>query len=157
MDLESIRKFLIAANKAGYAASGESKAHEEIDHSKSLIFKEGDFTSHDNWFGGEPYGGRSVVFYHNKPVWMIVYYGTVDPAFARLEAVYIFLRKALMSMPEVLPVRGPKKLVDGKWRYENNWDGDLGIFSGEEIIFYENKPVYEANYSGGFVDTRKEN
>lgn len=31
----------------------------------------------DNFFGGEPYGGREVVFYEEKPVWMMVYYGWV--------------------------------------------------------------------------------
>lgn len=156
MDLEALRKFLLAANKAGYAAGGESQAVTEDDSSKSIIFEQDDFVSHDNWFGGEPYGGRTVVFYQNQPAWVIVYYGTVDPAFADLDGVYSFLRKALMQMPEDMPVRGPKTLEDGPWRYVNSWEGDLGLYSGEEIIYYEDKPIYDASYSGGFVDVRKE-
>lgn len=156
MDLEQLQKFIIAANKAGYAKDGESRAEKESDHSKSLFFEQGDFKSHDNWFGGEPYGGRSVVFFQGMPTWMIVYYGTVDPAFEDMDGVYDFLRKALMQMPEDMPLRGPKKLEEGKWRYENNWQGDLGLYSGEETIYCEDKPVYDASYSGGLVDVRKE-
>ncbi len=33
---------------------------------------------HDNYFGGEPYGGRSVAFHQGKPVWIAVYYGWVE-------------------------------------------------------------------------------
>lgn len=156
MDLEALQQFLIAANKAGYASGGESQAVTEDDSSKSIIFEQGEFASHDNWFGGEPYGGRNVVFYQNQPAWMMVYYGTVDPAFEDLDGVYTFLRNALMQQSEDMPLRGPKKLEDGAWRYENNWEGDLGIFSGEEIIYFEDKPIYDASYSGGFVDVRKE-
>ena len=155
MDLDALRKFLIAANQAGYASSGETKTIKEANYSKSLFFEHGDFKCHDNWFGGEPYGGRTVVFHKERPVWMVTYYGTVDPAFAELKEVYDFLRSALRNLPEDFPVRGPKKFEQDKWRYENSWDGDLGIFSGEELIFYDGKPVYEASYAGGFVDTRK--
>ena len=86
----------------------------------------------------------------------MVYYGSVDPAFADMEHVYIFLRKALLQVPEDLPLRGPKKLKDGKWLYQNEWSGSLGIFSGDEAIFYEKKPIYSATYAGGFIDSRKE-
>lgn len=102
-----------------------------------------------NWFGGEPFGGREVVFYKHKPYWMMAYYGSDSQTD---EGTIPFLRKALSQMPEDMPVRGPKELIDGKYRYVNTWLGTLGKFIGEEKIYFEDKEVFKTNYSGGVVD-----
>ncbi|TSC77766.1 MAG: hypothetical protein G01um101429_969 [Parcubacteria group bacterium Gr01-1014_29] len=77
MNKETLRKFLIEANKAGYAGGKEREWIKESDGSTTIPFQKGEWRSHDNFFGGEPYGGRSVVFYQEKPVWIMVYYGCV--------------------------------------------------------------------------------
>ena len=63
---------------------------------------------HDNFFGGEPYGGRMVVFYKNKPIWTMVYYGWVEKTVKDPNVVYRILRSALKQMPNDAPFRGPK-------------------------------------------------
>ena len=74
MDKHALKKFLIACNKAGYAGGEEKKWIKERDGSTTIPFKLGDCESHDNFFGGEPYGGRTVVSYKGKPVWIMVYF-----------------------------------------------------------------------------------
>lgn len=144
-----LKKFLIASNKAGYAGGEEKKWVKEMDGSTTIPFKLGDWESHDNYFGGEPYGGRTVVFYKKRPVWMMVYYGWVAGR-ANPDSIYKVLREALSRMPGTAPFRGPKKYKS----YVNLWIGTVDRFSGEERITQNGKLVYKANYMGGLVDKR---
>ncbi len=148
---EELRQFLVYSNKAGYAGGDEKKWIKEADGSTSIPFASGPWRSHDNFFGGEPYGGRVIVFYEEKPVWMMVYYGWVEKG-VPTDLVYGVLRSALMQMPKDAPFRGPKKHIDGDSTYTNNWDGDLARYFGEEQITKGAKLVYKANYRGGWVD-----
>lgn len=151
--LLQVKKFIVEANKNGYAAGGSAKIKKEKDKSSTIEYKKGDWKYHDNYFGGEPYGGREVVFYKNKPVWMMVYYGWVNKG-NELKPVYGFLQSALRAIPENNPYRGPKLHEDRekKMIYHNVWEGDLSQFSGEERILQDKKEVYKATYMGGLVD-----
>ena len=153
IDKELLQKFLIDSNKAGYAGGEERKWIKEPDGSTTISHQQGEWRSHDNFFGGEPYGGRVVVFYREKPVWMMVYYGWVD-AGVETNPIYAILRAALMQMPEEYPFRGPREYQEGEYRYTNSWEGDVGRFSGEEKIMQGEKLIYKANYLGGLVDQR---
>ena len=62
MDKEALRQFLIDSNKSGYAGGEEKKWIKEQDGSTTIPSEKGDWKSHDNYFGGEPYGGRAVCF-----------------------------------------------------------------------------------------------
>lgn len=153
MDKELLRQFLVDSNNAGYAGGEEKKWIKEPDGSTTIPFEKGDFRSHDNFFGGEPYGGRVIVFYKNKPVWIMVYYGWVTQGVAA-DPLYAVLRNALMKMPEESPFRGPKELKDDTYIYSNTWQGDVERYSGEEQITQGDKLMYTANYMGGLVDQR---
>lgn len=156
MNRDALRKFLVEANKAGYATGKYDRFVKEKDKSETIRYESGDFRSHDNFFGGEPYGGRYVVFYKGNPVWIMVYYGKVYESVKEFEPVYKFLQKALSLMPEELPLRGPKVLEEGKFKYVNGWEGDLEEFSGKEVISQNGLNIYNAKYMGGLVDVRKE-
>ena len=154
MNKELLRQFLIDSNKAGYAGGEEKKWIKEPDGSTTIPFEKGDFRSHDNFFGGEPYGGRVIVFQKDKAVWTMVYYGWVAEGVGA-DPVYAVLRNALMRMPEDAPFRGPKEFKDGELTYVNKWDGDVERYSGEEQITQGEKLNYKANYIGGLVDQRQ--
>ncbi len=62
--------------------------------------------------------------------------------------IYSFLKKTLKQTPNDQQFRGPKKLIDKKFKYTNNIKGGIKKFSGEEKIFYENKLAYILVYSG---------
>lgn len=154
LNLRDLKEFLVQAKKATYASGNESLENKEVDGSTSLIFENGDFKYHDNYFGGEPYGGREVVFYKNKPVYMMVYYGQVDAGVSDLSLIYSFLRKALLLIPEDYPYRGPQEFREGGYIYINECLGGVDGFSGKECIEREGETVYEARYAGGLVAQR---
>jgi len=150
--ITDLSRFLLYCGREGYASVGDNGTTKESDGSTTILIKQGEFTFHDNYFGGEPYGGREVVFYQNKTVWMMVYYGLVLDLKADMKPVYGFLRKALAAVPDEAPFRGPNKLISGDLTYTNRWQGEVTRFSGEEFIAKGGQVIYQANYLGGFVD-----
>ena len=153
MNNEELRKFLIDANKHTYATGDESLNKKEEDKSTSIIYRKGDWSFHDNFFGGEPYGGREVVFYQNNPIWIMVYYGSINTGIFP-NAVYSTLQNALRHMPEEAPYRGPNELKEGPYTYQNIWTGTIENFSGKEIIIKNREEIYRASYGGGLVDKK---
>lgn len=154
MDKDSLRQFLIDSNNAGYAGGKSKEWIKESDGSTTIAFEQGAWKSHDNFFGGEPYGGRIIVFYEKKPVWVMVYYGWVEKG-VEADPIYEILRNALKQMPEEYPFRGPKEYKEGDFTYANLWNGDVENFSGEEKVTQDGKLLYKANYMGGLVDKRE--
>jgi hypothetical protein len=152
--MKNLKQFLVKAKKSTYAAGNSAGRIKEADGSTTLIFEEGAYKYHDNYFGGEPFGGREVVFFENNPVYMMVYYGNVDESINYFGGVYRVLMNALKLIPIEAPFRGPEKYEEGDWLYENKFVGDVDSFSGEENIFYKGKKVYQAKYIGGLVDRR---
>lgn len=156
INIEQLTAFLGEANKAGYASAGGPAWKKEPDGSTTITYQRDDWLFHDNYFGGEPYGGREVIFYQGRPVLMMVYYGRISDRSFDKEAIYSFLREALRSFSADAPFRGPEMLeitADGrKMRYENDWQGTIEHFGGEERIFIDGTEVYDAKYAGGLVD-----
>ena len=154
MNTEDLRLFLVDANKNTYSTGNTSLNKKEEDKSTTITYKKDEWNFHDNFFGGEPYGGREVVFYQNNPVWIMVYYGSIDGDIAP-DSVYPILQKALRHMPEESPFRGPKEMIEGEYLYRNIWKGSIESFSGDEIIIKNGKEIYRATYNGGLVDRKR--
>jgi len=156
IDLNALKTFLLTLNAAGYATGEQKQWIKEKDGSTTIPFTQGKWSSHDNFFGGEPYGGRLVVSYEAKPVWIMVYYGSITPS-ADVNPIYAVLREALKNMPPDAPFRGPRELSleNGRYIYKNSWTGTVEQYSGEETIISGEETVYWAHYRGGLVDQRK--
>ncbi len=154
MNKEALKQFLVDSNNAGYAGGEEKKWIKEDDGSTTIPFEKGSWESHDNFFGGEPYGGRTVVFHEEQAVWMMVYYGWVEEG-VETDPIYAVLRNALKQMPEDYPYRGPEEYKEGEYTYSNSWNGEVDRFSGSEQILEGDKVIYKADYMGGLVDIRK--
>lgn len=156
IDLNELCKFLVKAKKATYAAGESAKKTVAGDKSTTLVFENGDWRYHDNYFGGEPYGGREAVFYQNQPVYIMVYYGRVNESVTDINTVYKVLQGALLLIPEDKPFRGPKKFTQDGWEYTNVFEGEIDNFFGEEVIIdSDGQKIYQAKYMGGLVDQRK--
>jgi hypothetical protein len=151
MDGGELKKFIFTASRATYASGDESMKVKQSDGSTTIEFSDGVFTFHDNYFGGEPYGGREVVFFQGKAIWMMVYYGLVHATTGTGE-VYGVLMEALRNTTPEAPYRGPVLFEKEDWRYENILTGDVERFSGTEKIYRSGTRVYEASYIGGLVD-----
>lgn len=154
--LQELAKFIVKASKKGYA-SDSTVVIEEPDGSKSVYFEEGDWKYHDNWFGGEPYGGRTVIFHKGKAVWMMLYQGMIFP-WVKIspEKIYVFLRKTLQLITEERPYRGPERYVQDGLAYLSDLEGDVEAFKGTENIvnssFRHEKMYYAANFMGGLLN-----
>jgi hypothetical protein len=156
VDLKQLSSFLAEANRSGYASGQDDKWKKESDGSKTIVYQRDPWFFHDNYFGGEPYGGREVVFHKDKPVFMMVYYGRIIDKSSDKKFIYLFLRNALKLFPGDLPFRGPPSYQEEKNGkkiiYQNKWIGGIDCFSGKEKIYIDDRKVYEAEYSGGLVD-----
>ncbi|HJN62690.1 MAG TPA: DUF5680 domain-containing protein [Candidatus Paceibacterota bacterium] len=155
-DKKELCEFLVEAKKTTYAAGDSAKKIINDDKSTTLIFESGDWKYHDNYFGGEPYGGREVVFFKGKPVYIMTYYGQVDDSVSDINKVYGILMDALKLIPGDKPYRGPEKYNNGDLSYENSFTGEVDNFFGEESISENGNEIYKARYIGGFVDVKKE-
>jgi len=149
-------KFLVEAKKSTYAAGDSAQKITNYDKSTTLVFEDGDWKYHDNYFGGEPYGGREVVFFKGSPIYIMTYYGRVDDSVSDINSVYWVLMNALKLIPEDSPYRGPEKYISKDFTYINNFTGEVDNFFGEESILENGKTIYKAKYIGGFVDIKKE-
>lgn len=157
-DLAQLTEFLAAANRAGYASGPNQSWQKQPDGSTTIVFEKGPWLFQDNYFGGEPFGGREVIFRNQQPVFLMVYYGCLSQADLPAETVYAFLRRALQAFPADHPFRGPSfwlEAVDGEeFRYENRWQGEIDDFFGEERILLGGREVYAARYGGGLICQR---
>jgi len=185
--LEALRRFLYKASLKGYGGEEhrgrllseyqkdkngmieriyESGVREQScpDGGMKVIWSAGTFRYSDKWFGGEPFGGMTVVRCDGRACFIMTYYGQVAPE-ADKELVYACLKEALMRADPELPIRGPKyylrsgameRTVDTEYR--RTIDGNLAQFSGSEWINALADPhgsvLYEAQFMGGLVNLR---
>ena len=144
--------FINEAGKAGYEQDKPKNIKKESDGSTTIWHERGDWKLHDNFFGGEPYGGRTIIHYKYKPVHITVYYGFVDKNLGP-NIMYPFLRKALRSSEQKL-FRGPKQFKEGAFLYARSYKGTVKDFVLKEKIFEKKKLIYQATFIGGLVDQR---
>lgn len=150
-DKNTLKEFILLASRATYASGDDSIRKKQSDGSTTIEFVDGRYKFHDNYFGGEPYGGREVVFLNDKAIWMMVYYGVVHIKNSNAE-VYGFLTESLRNTTVEAPYRGPALFEKDNWKYENALTGEVENFSGTEKIYRDGECVYEASYIGGLVD-----
>jgi len=157
MKTERLIDFILEANKVGYAAEGGVYKVKESDGSTSITYECGPWRFHDNYFGGEPFGGRTVISLEGKPAWFMAYWGGVSETVTDIERVYRFLQAALKRMPRARPFRGPSVYREGSLTYHNDCSSsDVEKFSGDELIKEGKRTIYRAVYFGGLVDQRPE-
>jgi len=152
-ELNSIRDFLIFSSKNGYG-NNEVVSVKESDGSTTIEIANNDLIYSDNYFGGEPYGGRTIISYTGKPVWIMVYYGGIITGLISMTDLYPYLKKQLLNPEKDIPVRGPFNDKNGKFSYNLKIEGDLSDFSGLEEIYYEDKLVFKTRIAGGLVDIK---
>lgn len=151
---EMIADFLIYSAQHGYGNDNRVEK-KEPDSSSTIEVSEDNFKMSDNYFGGEPYGGRTVISYEGHPTWIMVYYGGVASNILGIDTIYPYLKEQLLNPEGQMPVRGPLSNKKDKFEYKLSVDGDLKEFSGIEEIFYEGELVFKTFIAGGLVDQKK--
>lgn len=147
VNLDELKSFLMRANMPH--ANGTAKTTKETDGSRTIEFADGNYRMHDNFFGGEPYGGRLVIFFKDEPIFLEVYYGkTSKPA----DEVYAFLREALQHPGDDNPYRGPAEYKKDNLTYKSTVTGDITDHTVNEWIYDGEDEIYSAVIIGGLVD-----
>lgn len=148
-------RFLTAAKRATYAGQGDAASVTPLlPGSRQLEFAEGEFLYRDAYVGMFRFVGQEMVYSSGQPVWSMSYSGGLLPGVASAsgQAIYSFLRQALSALPASFPVRGPDLLETENLRYVCRHAGSIEAFNGCEQIFDAGVPVYELNFSGGWLD-----
>lgn len=156
MNIQNLKEFILEANLRGYGSGDEKTREKQTDGSTTIVYIKGEWKMVDNYVGGEPYAGMTKIFFKDKVVWSMIYYGTVSKKVNGFKEVYWFLMKSLLKMPVNYPYRGPREFIEKDWKYTNEWEGKVQQFSGNEKIYLNNEMIFWTKYIGGIVDARGE-
>ncbi len=141
--------FLITAKQNTYAAQGpitKSSRSGSID----LAYSQDPFRYLDSYLGGFHFIGEEVVWYQEKPIWGMNYYGHMLVEKSPTEFSN-FLKKALLQVPQEMPYRGPEEFVSGDFCYSCSVEGSIDCFRGKEFVFYMGQKIYQLYFHGGEV------
>ncbi len=147
MVINQLDKFFFNAKINTYASSGERREKILPDGSKEFEFKEGEFRDILVF----PFIGKEVVWYKERAIWGMNYYGKIISGIIPPKQIYQFLQEVLRKIPKDKPFRGPRKFKKDNFQYLNKVKGKIEKFEGEEKIFYKDKLVYRLIYHGGIV------
>jgi Domain of unknown function (DUF5680) len=153
IDEAELSRFLAAAKKSTYASQGdEASVAPAHPGSKQLEFSQGPFLYRDIYFGTRSFVGQEVVELRHRPIWSMSYAGGMTDSHVSdelVKGVYEFLREALSSVSEPVPVRGPPRLRREAFEYTCAVSGTLTRFQGSEVILVGGRPVYGLIFAGG--------
>jgi hypothetical protein len=152
MNIETLKRFLVDANKSTYANKDAPKVAALRPRSEDYHFEKDGLTYHDTYFGGRDFMGEEIVYEGERPVWGMNYFGfMLDKNLAERE-VYSFLRLTMMQeYDDVIPVRGPGVFIMEDKTYRLQITGDLANFSGTEEILFNDIVVYRCYLHGGMI------
>ncbi len=157
MNRLKLLKFIHEAHKNTYAAQRRIKSKYKSkpisEGHKDYDFKIKDLRYHDSYAGWKWAPGKEIIFYKNKPIWCMSYQGQIQKNLPKLfiKKIHSFLKKALRNSPEDLPLRGPKKHIEGDFEYSFKIEGNYEYFVGKEIIKYKGKEVFFQNIMGSLI------
>lgn len=152
-NIDSFLNFLIDAKTHTYATKGEYNEIKLQDGTKELNFQKNNFKYRDRYFGFNPFSGEEIVWFWDRPLWSMNYYGVVtNKKFSK--EIYDFLKQALRKVEQKYPFRGPKKFVMSNFEYNNKSIGSVKYFNGKETIRFKGKLVYTLYYHGGLISEK---
>ncbi len=150
---QKLMEFIAKAKKQGYASTVDTFKKTE-EGGKTCIVEEGNLKYTDTYFGNLIDCGQERVYENGKVIWVMAYRGGIIKKIELHGEAFAFLKKCISKMPKEFPARGPKSLKEGKWRYENIWQGDIEGFTGEENIYYNDEKICFRNYVGGLIKNK---
>jgi len=154
LPLKKFSRFLCDAKIATYAA-GDNRVPEKpiLPGSHQLEFRQGALFYRDIYYGGAFFVGQEIVYYRDNPFWSMCYAGGANEGVDtdHTPRIYEFLSAALREVPESDPYRGPASFKWEKFSYTNRILGIISRFSGVEMIFFQDRPVYQLHYNGGLL------
>ncbi|SFJ84191.1 DUF5680 domain-containing protein [Thermoflavimicrobium dichotomicum] len=154
-DLQEFIHFLVQAKRSTYA-SGANDTSPILPASSQFEYTKSPFFYRDIYFGSSRFTGQEIVYYQEKPVWSMNYYGGITSQIKDLNEIskiYRILKEALQLVDENAPFRGPKQWIKGQHLYSNHYQGDIESFHGSEHMkcMCTGISIYSLHYHGGFL------
>ena len=161
IEINELLAFVYEAKLKTYASNEPDPrvTRTEIGFDTEIKYKPGDspwFYS-DHYTGSYAAPGQEIVEWRAIPVWSMSYDGGMAPQYwgdrVMAKETFRFLKEALRHAPTENPYRGPSlyQSQNLRWRYRNNWVGNITRFHGEEKITYDGKVIFRQNYMGGLI------
>jgi hypothetical protein len=149
MNKNDLIPFLINARKNTYAGNaGEVTAL--LVGSRQFEFTEGELLYRDIFnIGNNKFAGLETIYYKNKPVWSMSYYGNFESLSE--EEVDTILRKALVEKWDKVRLWNDVKYKIDEYDYSNNGSGDIDELDGSEKLEKNGETVYYFYYAGAFM------
>ena len=149
--LEELTAFIVRAKAATYVGSGApSPACRNGSH--DLHFRDGGFAYLDSYFGGSDFIGEEVVYFEERPVWAMNYYGwIIEPTLINAAETGHIIKVSLSALyRQGRFLGGFDYTLEGNTYIDTN-AGDTASFAGQEWITRQNIKVYELVYHGGLI------
>jgi hypothetical protein len=151
VDTDALNAFIVRAKAATYVGDGEH-APPCRTGSHDLRFTDGEWSYHDSYFGGADFIGEEVVYFAEKPVWAMNYYGRIlrDDLLSAAEAGQM-IKASLSRMYQEGRFLGGFEHTEDDLTYVDTSEGSAGSFHGREIIRRGQEVAYELLYHGGMI------
>jgi hypothetical protein len=151
IDLNELNTFIVRAKAATYVGNAEQVAPCRLG-SHDLRFSDGEWAYHDSYFGGSDFIGEEVVYFGEKPVWAMNYYGRIlrDDILSAAEAGQM-IKASLSRMYQDGRFLGGFEHTENDLIYIDTSEGNADSFHGHEFIRRGQEVAYELLYHGGLI------
>ena len=151
VDANELNTFIVRAKAATYVGSGEHTMPSRPG-SHDLRFTDGKWSYLDSYFGGTDFIGEEVVYFDDKPVWAMNYYGRIlcDDLLIGAEAGQM-IKASLSRMYNEGRFLGGFEYAENDLTYVDASEGEANSFQGREYIRRGQDVAYELVYHGGLI------
>ncbi|MDD3734962.1 MAG: DUF5680 domain-containing protein [Candidatus Pacebacteria bacterium] len=151
LNKKKLLQFLLEARTKTYAGGG-GKVKPVFKGSTQREYRKGSWFYRDVYYTGKnKFMGLEVVYYLNKPVWSMSYYGS----FKRLteKGIDKILREALLKNWRTTRIWKKIKWQKADYQYicQPDFEGSIDELAGTEKIFKQKKEIYTFFYAGGLL------
>jgi hypothetical protein len=148
---DQLNAFIVRAKQSTYVGSGQKLLPYRLG-SHDLQFIEGDWAYHDSYLGERDFIGQEAVYYCQKVVWAMNYFGRIlNPVRITPAEAGVMIKASLSRMYAEGRFLGGFQHSAGELTYVDTNEGDFLFFTGREWISRKGETVYELVYHGGLV------
>ena len=150
--LDQLHTFIIRAKQATYVGTGQKLLPYRLG-SQDLQFTERDWAYHDSYLGESDFIGEEAVYYKNKVVWAMNYFGRIiKPDQITSAEAGVMIKISLSYLYAEGRFLGGFVHTEKDLTYVDASEGDFTNFTGREHIRRGGEVVYELVYHGGLIN-----
>jgi len=151
LPLNELQGFIVRAKQVTYVGGGQRLLPYRLG-SHDLQFIEGDWAYHDSYLGESDFIGQEAVYYRQKVVWAMNYFGRIlNSEWITSAQAGAMIKTSLSRLYEENRFLGGFQHTEGELTYVDTNEGDFQFFTGREWISRDGEIIYELVYHGGLI------